>query len=369
MAALGEIPFGRYYGSVDATPLFVLLAGSYHRRSGDTEFAEELWPSVERAIAWMDTGGDRDGDGFLEYHRQNPEGLVHQGWKDSHDSVFHADGTLAGGPIALCEVQSYVYAARRSAARLARLLGYDDRSATLRHQARELKERFAERFWCEELGTFALALDGEKRPCRVRTSNAGQCLFGGIVGPEHVGRVVEGLLDDNMFTGWGVRTLATTEARYNPMSYHNGSVWPHDNALIAAGMSRYGCRRPVFRILSGLFAASQMLDLHRLPELFCGFDRRPGEGPTLYPVACSPQAWSAATPLLLLQACLGLTVHAAGQRVSFKRPRLPSFLEWVRLRDLSVGADRVDLVLRRHPRDVGVYVERKTGPVRVTVVS
>jgi glycogen debranching enzyme len=369
MAALGEIPFGRYYGSVDATPLFVMLAGAYYEQTGDPAVLEQWWPNVERALEWIDTLGDRDHDGFVEYHRMSASGLVHQGWKDSHDAVFHADGSLAQGPIALCEVQAYVYAARLAAARLARARDDDARAEELLRQARDLRERFNEAFWCEELGTYALALDGNKEQCRVRASNAGHCLYAGIAGRKRANQVVRTLSTGPAFSGWGVRTVATSEALYNPMSYHNGSVWPHDNAIIGAGFARYGCRRGVFRILTGLFEASQQLSLHRLPELFCGFERRSGEGPTLYPVACSPQAWAAAAPFLLLQSCLGMSVSALTGRVLFKHPRLPSYLDRVTIRDLRVGEHRLDLVLERHPQDVGVHVKRRTGPVEVLVVS
>jgi glycogen debranching enzyme len=370
MAALGEIPFGRYYGSVDATPLFVVLAGAYLDRTGDLDFVAGLWPNVERALAWIDAWGDVDRDGFVEYHRQSPRGLVHQGWKDSGDAVFHADGALAAGPIALCEVQGYAYAALLAGARIAQALGHTGLVVQLVQRATELKERFEERFWCEDLGTYALALDGEKRPCRVRTSNPGHCLYAGIAAPDRARRVMEQLLSDESFSGWGLRTVARTEARYNPMSYHNGSVWPHDNALIAAGLARYGWRRPVFRIMTGLFDATVLFDLNRLPELFCGFERRPGAGPTLYPVACAPQAWSAATPFLLLQSCLGLSIAASERRVSFFRPQLPDFLDWVRVRGLQVARDRMDLMFeRKGGRDVGLHVERRTGRVEVRVVG
>ena len=290
MAALSEIPFGRYYGSIDSTPLFVLLAGAYYERTGDRPLIESIWPNIEAALRWMDQFGDRDGDGFVEYARQSPRGLVQQGWKDSDDSIFHADGRPARRPIALCEVQGYVYAARRGAADLAAILGHTERSEALSRQAAALRERFESAFWCDDLGTYALALDGDKKPCRVRTSNAGHCLFTGIADRERARRVANVLLSQESFSGWGVRTVAAGEARYNPMSYHNGSIWPHDNALIAQGLAHYGLKEGVLRILTGLFEASTFLDLHRLPELFCGFERRPGEGPTLYPVACSPQS-------------------------------------------------------------------------------
>ncbi len=287
MAALGEIPFGRYYGSVDATPLFVMLAGDYYERTADRAFIQSIWPNIEAALTWIDRFGDADGDGFVEYCRRSPQGLSVQGWKDSVDSVFYADGSLAEGPVALCEVQGYVYAAKRAASRLARVLGHDDRTAALLCEAEQLRQRFIDVFWCEELSTYASAIDGRKRPCRVRSSNPGHCLFTGIAAHRHAERLADTLLDESSFSGWGVRTVPTTEVRYNPMSYHNGSVWPHDNAILAAGLARYGLKRHVLKIVQGLFGVSAFVDLHRMPELFCGFERRAGEGPTLYPVACA----------------------------------------------------------------------------------
>jgi glycogen debranching enzyme len=369
MATLKEVPFGRYYGSVDATPLFVLLAGAYYERTGDRDFIAALWPNVEAALGWIDRHGDRDGDGFVEYARQSPDGLLHQGWKDSDHAVFHADGSLAEGPIALCEVQGYVYAARRAAATMALLLGRVERAAELTRQAEALRDRFEAVFWCEDLSTYALALDGQKRPCRVRTSNAGQCLFAGIVHPERAARVARTLLGPDSFSGWGVRTLAAGEARYNPMSYHNGSVWPHDNALIAHGLARYGFGDLALQIWTGQFEAGLYFDLHRVPELFCGFPQDPGEGPITYPVACAPQAWSAASVFLLFQACLGLTVDGPERRVYLARPRLPVSLGELRIHNLPVGEATVDLLLLRHEHDVGVTVLRRDGDVQVMVVK
>jgi glycogen debranching enzyme len=369
MAALGEVPFGRYYGSVDATPLFVMLAAAYHERTGDLDFARRLWPNVERALAWMERDGDRDGDGFVEYARRSTQGLTQQGWKDSGDSVFHADGQLAEAPIALCEVQAYAYAARLGAARLAAALGEAARAEELGARARRLQEEFERRFWSEEIGSYALALDGDKRPCLVRASNAGHALFAGIASPERARRVAATLLDDLSFSGWGVRTLSAAERRYNPLSYHNGSVWPHDNALVAAGLARYGMCREAARILTALHDASTQLELHRMPELLCGFKRRPGDGPTLYPVACAPQAWSAGAVFLTLQACLGLRIDAVAGRLELHDPVLPEFLDTVTLDGLTVGAGSVDLVLRRHGDDVAVHVARRRGDVAVVAVK
>jgi glycogen debranching enzyme len=370
MAAIGEVPFGRYYGSVDSTPLFVMLAAEYYRRTADLAFAGEIWPNVERALDWMRHHGDVDDDGFLEYQRRTPNGLVQQGWKDSQDSVFHADGTLAEAPIALCEVQGYAYAALSGAAMLAQALGRTERASGLTARAAALREAFDRAFWLDDLGTYALALDGAKRPCRVRSSNPGHCLFAGIAAPDRAGKVAASLMASDLFSGWGVRTIGTGEARYNPMSYHNGSLWPHDNALAAAGLARYGAGDAVAAIAEGLFEASLHVDLQRLPELLCGFRRRGGEGPTLYPVACAPQAWSAAAVFLVLQSCLGVTIDAVEGRVNVAHARLPEPLDQVTVRGLTVGPDAsVDLLFNRHGRDVGVTVLDRTGRVAVIVTA
>lgn len=366
MAALGEVPFGRYYGSVDSTPLFIVLAGAYYERTGDAGFTRAMWPHVDRALAWIDEYGDLDGDGFVEYARRSEHGLANQGWKDSHDAVFHDDGSPAEGPIALCEVQGYVYAAQRAAATLARCLGDPARADDLEDRAERLRRRFEEAFWCEELSTYVLALDGDKRPCRIRTSNAGHCLYGGIASEERARVVAATLTSQASFSGWGVRTVASGEACYNPMSYHNGSVWPHDNAMIAAGFARYGRKAEVARILGGLLDSSLFFELHRLPELFCGFHRRPGEAPTLYPVSCSPQTWASGAVLMLLQACLGLQVRAPERQVVFTNPCLPQFLSEVRISGLRVGDASLDLSLVRHEGEaVGVNVVRRHGHVDV----
>ncbi len=368
MAALGEVPFRRYYGSVDATPLFVMLAGAYLARTGDRETARALWPAVQAALGWMESFGDRDGDGFIEYHRMTKKGLANQGWKDSHDSIFHADGSAAVGPIALVEVQGYAYAARRAAAAIARALG-EDGAGALEASAEVLRARFEAAFWCGRLGTYALALDGEKRPCLVSTSNAGHALLTGIASPERAARVAAELGSERCFSGWGVRTLATTEARYNPISYHNGSVWPHDNALIGMGLAAYGHRGQAARILDGLFAVSVGIDLRRLPELFCGFPRRRGQGPTFYPVACAPQAWAAAAPFGLLAACLGLGFDPERRLVTFDRPVLPHLLDWVELRGLAIGEARIDVALRRDRAGAAMSVLRRQGDIHATMTS
>jgi glycogen debranching enzyme len=370
MATLGEVPFKRYYGSIDATPLFVMLAGVYHKRTSDRAFLESIWPNIERALEWIDRYGDSDGDGFVEYARKAKHGLIHQGWKDSHDAVFHEDGASAEGPIALCEVQGYVYAAKTAASELAKMLGTSARARELSKQAETLRRQFEEAFWCDELSTYALALDGSKRACRVCTSNAGHCLFTGVATPEHARRVAATLTHETSFSGWGIRTVASSEVRYNPMSYHNGSVWPHDNSLIAAGFARYGLKESAAMVLAGLLDASLFFDLHRQPELFCGFPRRAGESPTLYPVACNPQAWASGAVFLLLEACLGLSVSAPEQTLVFSKPVLPAFLPKVSIRDLRVGDARVDLLLTRHDEgDVGVNVLRRDGALEVLILK
>ena len=367
MAALGEIPFARYYGSIDATPLFIMLAGAYYRRTADISFIESIWPNVQAALEWIERYGDADGDGFVEYHRRSANGLVQQGWKDSHDSVFHADGRLAEGPIALCEVQGYVYAARLAGADLATAIGHHDVARTQADEARSLRERFQRRFWCAEMGVYALALDGEKHPCRVRASNTGHCLYTGIAAGEHVQALLKSLSEDTFSSGWGVRTVADCEARYNPMSYHNGSIWPHDNALIAAGMTQLAEKNLAMRILTAQLDASTYFESSRLPELFCGFRRREGKAPTGYPVACSPQAWAAASVFMLLQACLGVTVNAAGSQIIFKHPRLPVCLDHLSIRDLTIGDASIDVVLHRHAGAVGLNVERSSGKIDVVM--
>jgi glycogen debranching enzyme len=369
MSALGEVPFGLYYGSVDSTPLFVILAGRYAQATGDLAVLRELWPAVERALAWIDGPGDPDEDGFVEYFKATPRGLANQGWKDSHDAVSHADGRLAAGPIAIAEVQGYVYAAKVLAAWCADKLGDAERSRTLAAEAAELARRFEASFWCEEIGTYALALDGDKRPCSVATSNAGQVLFSGIVRSDRATAVAGHLMAPKLFSGWGVRTLSASERRYNPMSYHNGSIWPHDNALIALGLARYGEKAAVARIFQALFDAATYMDLRRLPELFCGFTRVRGRGPTLYPVACTPQAWASTAFYALIEACLGIEQDPWAGEIRFRNPVLPPFLDKIVLRELRAGEASVDVSIRRH-RDGKLSLQTLTsrGNVQVTAI-
>jgi len=367
MAELGEVPFRRYYGSIDSTPLFVMLAGAYLERTGDIETARALWPAVLAATGWIAEHGDRDGDGFVEYGRRRGDGLVNQGWKDSHDSVFHADGTLARGPIALVEVQGYAYAAWRAAAMLARAFGERGRSDSFETRAALLRDAFDAAFFDPALGTYVLALDGDKRPCRVRASNAGHALFCGIALPERAEAVARTLMAPEAFSGWGVRTLAAGEARFNPMSYHNGSVWPHDNAVIALGLARYGYRAEAARIFEGLFRASIHFDLRRIPELFCGFARQRSQGPVAYPVACAPQAWAAAAPMAMLQACLGLGFDTPGRRAVFEQPMLPDFLDELVLRGIAVADGMLDVKVQQVGASAALSIIARRGRVGLKV--
>ena len=369
MARNGEVPFRRYYGSVDATPLFLVLAAAYFERTGDSELMGAIWGNIQSALAWIDNFGDRDGDGFVEYARHSSNGLIQQGWKDSDNSVFHANGRPALGPIALCEVQAYVYAAKRGIAAVAVAMGFDKLGDDLQRQAESLRTRFQEAFWCEEISLYAMALDKEKRQCKVRSSNAGQCLFTGIASVEHAQRTAESLLSGPSFSGWGIRTIAQSEVRYNPMSYHNGSVWPHDNALIAYGLSQTEGKDLPCQVLTGLFDAANFLESHRLPELFCGFSRSQGKGPTLYPTACAPQAWAAGAVFLLLQSCLGLSVHAAESKICLTYPALPESIREVRIQNLCLGGASVDLHLVRNAHRVSVDILRRTGHLQVCTVN
>jgi glycogen debranching enzyme len=370
MAETNEVPFRRYYGSVDSTPLFLMLAGAYFHRTNDLAFIQKIWPNIQAALNWIDKYADIDGDGFYEYSRQSETGLVQQGWKDSYDSIFHRNGTLAEPPIALCEMQGYVYAAKLAVSELCQSLGRTQDSEKLAAEAAQLQQHFDQAFWNEELRTYVIALDGKKRQCVVRTSNAGHALFTKIASPARARILSDTLFDAGSHSGWGIRTVAAREARYNPMSYHNGSVWPHDNSLIGAGMAQYGQQYLAARLFTGMFDAARHVDLNRLPELFCGFHRRPdGTGPTLYPVACSPQAWASGAPFLLLCASLGFEVRAAESLVRFENPHLPSFLNELRIEGLCVNDARVDLLISRHDKGFALEVLRKEGEVEIQTRS
>jgi glycogen debranching enzyme len=367
MAATGEVPFGRYYGSVDSTPLFLWLYGRSSEWTGDLQFADELWPNVVRAIAWIEQYGDMDGDGYVKYKRETPRGLANQGWKDSQDAIFHRDGTLARPPIALAEVQGYVYAACTTVASIATRLGHADVADRLLTRAAALKKSFERDFWLDREGMIALALDAELQPCRVMTSNGAHCLATGLVDGDRATAMCKRLLADDMYSGWGIRTLSRDEKRYNPMSYHNGSVWPHDNAIAALGLAQAGDCAGVVKVLEGLFEASEQLNTSSLPELFCGFRREVGLGPVPYPVACHPQAWSAASVFMVLQAMLGMRVLGFERRVMFAAHRIPSWLDWLSVDGMKVGDGQVSFVLRGSPNGVAIEVKEESPGVHIEI--
>jgi glycogen debranching enzyme len=346
MTTLGELPFGQYYGGIDTTPLFVILAGAYADRSGDFALIDTLWPALLAALKWIETVIDSDNRGLLVYSRGEKSGLANQGWKDSEDSIFHADGRMAKGPIALVEVQGYAFGALLAMARLADKRGDTDTAMNWRARAEALRSRVEELFWLNDEGFYGIAVDGDGALCRVLASNPGHLLYVGLPCAERARRIIENLLSARFDSGWGLRTLANGETHFNPMSYHNGSVWPHDTALCAAGLARYGARAGVVRLLSEMFEAAVTFDM-QLPELFCGFPRFAGEPPIAYPVACMPQAWAAGAPFMMLQACLGIHIDGFRSEIHIDQPRLPIGIDNLLLRDLAVGACKVDLNFER----------------------
>lgn len=367
MARLKEIPHTPYYGTADATPLFISLAGAYFERTGDKAFIATLWPHIERALHWIDTYGDRDGDGFVEYQRGAESGLGNQGWKDSQDSISHADGRLAPGPIALCEVQGYVYDAKRTAALIAKGIGHDAAAVKLEQQAEALKEKFNDAYWLEDIGTYAIALDGDKKPCVVSSSNPGHLLFSGIATPERAKRTAENLMSPAMFSGWGIRTLGSSEKRYEPVEppegYHNGTVWVHDTAIAASGFARYGMEAKAATLMTALFEAAQHFEGFRLPELFGGLPRVEGQPPARYPVACSPQAWASASESMLLQAMLGIRVNGIDKTVTVDNPALPPWLDTLAIHDLKIGASKISLKFARQDGATSVVVIDKSPDI------
>jgi glycogen debranching enzyme len=367
MANCREIPFIPYYGTVDATPLYVVLLREYVRWTGDLALARELWPAAVAALAWMREHGDRDGDGYLEYRTRSPLGLRNQGWKDSEDAVMHADGGLAAPPIALAEVQGYAYAAWIAGAELTEALGEPAEAEEHRRRAAALRERFEHDFWLPHEAFYALALDGEKRPCEVIASNPGHCLWAGLVDETRAEAVIKRLLADDMFSGWGMRTLASRERRYNPMSYHNGSVWPHDNAMVALGFRRYRMPEHALTLASALFEASRYFEHRRIPELFCGFPRHADQGPISYPVACAPQAWAAGSMLAMLTALLGLDADATRHRLTLESPVLPPWLRWIEIHGLRVGGASLDLSVVRGRDGASVELLARRGNVELLV--
>ena len=368
MAAAGEVPHTPYYGSVDATPLFIVLLSEYVQWTGDLATLDELLPVAELALRWIERFGDRDRDGFLEYERRTRKGLRNQGWKDSHDGIPFARGTPAEPPIAVVEAQGYAVDARRRMARIYRTLGRHDEAARLLADARALVKHIDERFWMEDEGTFAVALDREKRQVDAVTSNPGHLLFSRAVSDARAERVVASLLSPAMWSGWGIRTLAKGQPAYNPLSYHNGTVWPHDNSMAAMGMAYYGMTRRAGRVLDALWSAAQNFRHLRLPELFCGLDRDAGQFPVHYPVACSPQAWASGSLFLLIRACLGLFPDAPRRALHIASPHLPEWLDHLTLSRLRIGTSRVTLHFTRSP--TGTFVSMgdvEGGPLNVRI--
>lgn len=357
MAALREVPFGCYYGGVDTTPLFVMLAGAYEARSGDSSLVDRIWNSLLAATGWIERRLDSSPTGFLDYARGERSGLVNQAWKDSHDSMFHADGCFPQGPLAVVEVQGYAYAALKAMSTLAASRNDQARSAAWLKRAERLRAAIEEKFWIAGMNYYAIALDGDGAPCKVYASNAGHLLFCGVPSEERASMVATQLLSRRFSSGWGIRTLAEGQPRYNPMSYHNGSVWPHDTSLCAAGLSRYGGRANVVQILSQIFETANHFSM-RLPELYCGFPRIPGQGPAPYPVACLPQAWSSGAVFLLLQASLGIRIDGRSNEVHIERPMLPQDIESLTVRDLPVNGATIDLEFHRIDQEVVVVPTR-----------
>ncbi|MFP5341459.1 MAG: glycogen debranching N-terminal domain-containing protein [Candidatus Limnocylindria bacterium] len=367
MAGAGEIPHTPYYGSVDSTPLWLILLAATFDWTGDRTMLERLWPNALAALDWIDRYGDRDGDGFIEYERRSARGLLNQGWKDSSDSIRDRAGVEAVPPIALAEVQGYVYDAWRRIAPLARLRGNDRLASRLEAQADALRQRFEEAFWIPDQRYYAIALDADRRPADAIGSNAGQCLWSGIVAPERAAAVVDRLLGPSMFSGWGIRTYAADQPGYNPIGYHTGTVWPHDTALIAAGLKRYGFDDGSNRLVGRVLEAAQQFADYRLPELFCGFDREETSAPVPYPVACSPQAWAAGAPYLFLTTMLGMHAHADRAELELVHPSLPEWLTKVTIHGLRIGDATVDLLFHRWRGATSAEVLRKTGDLSVTI--
>lgn len=366
MARLRETPFEQYYGGVDTTPLFVMLAAQHDTRTADTAFTDSIWPALSAATAWIERRLDAHPLGLLDYARGARSGLANQGWKDSDDSVFHADGSDPQGAIALVEVQGYAYRALCDMAALAKRRGDTGQASAWQRRAESLRASVEQHFWDETADFYVLALDGDRQPCRVRASNAGHLLYAGLPEIQRAAAVTRQLLAADFDSGWGIRTLAEDAVRFNPMSYHNGSVWPHDVALCAAGMAHYGERAGVARLLGALHDAAVALDL-RLPELFCGDARRPGEAPVRYPVACLPQAWAAGAVFMMLQACLGLSIDAAECCIRVRRPCLPQGLQQLDVRGLTIAGQQVDLRFTQADSGTAVQILQQSGgaPVRL----
>jgi glycogen debranching enzyme len=347
MTRCGEVPFGPYYGSIDSTPLWLILLSETYNWTADEKLVRELLPAAYKALDWIDKYGDLDGDGFVEYHRRSPKGLINEGWKDSWDANMHKDGRVAEPPIALAEVQGYVYDAKYRMASLLKVLGDNQRAEQLRREAHDLARRFERAFWMPEHGFYAMALDAKKEQLQVVASNAGQLLFSRIIGRDRARTVTQRMMRQDMFSGWGWRTMSADEIVFNPLSYHRGSVWPHDNSIIAHGMALHELRQPAIHVLTTLFQAALNFRDYRLPELFCGVHRRENDEPVHYPVSCSPQAWASGAMFLVLNSVLGIRPSAQRKELNIINPQLPDWLDWLHIRNLRVGNSRVGLDFTR----------------------
>jgi len=356
MAALNEVPFGCYYGAVDSTPLFVMLAGEYEARTGDRSLADEIWAALQRAVGWIERRLEQSPSGFLDYLGSRTGGLINQAWKDSQDSIFHASGAFPQPPIAVVEVQGYAYAAFRAMAEMSLARGDIAEADRLNDRAQKLRAAIEECFWLPDMGFYAVAIDGTGQACRIRASNVGHLLFCQVPTPGHAAQVIEHLLGRDFSSGWGIRTLASGQIRFNPMSYHNGSIWPHDTAMCAAGMAKYGKRLEVLRLLGDVFEAASHFEM-RLPELYCGFERVEGQSPTPYPVACLPQSWAAGSVFMLLQACLGVHIDGRRREIRIESPLLPIGIEALTVRGCPFAEVRIDIRFYRLAEEVMVAAE------------
>lgn len=355
MAQTREIPFIRYYGGVDTTPLFIVLAGEYYKRTADKAFIQQIWPQLNAAANWMDQRISHNSLGLLDYQRGEHTGLANQGWKDSFDAISHADASLAEGPIALVEVQGYVFKAYKELAKLAQVLDDHALNHQCQQKAEHIRRAVESYFWLPEIKSYALALDGQHHPCQVIASNIGHLLYCGLPSKERAKAVIQQLMHADMHSGWGIRTLSKSAARFNPMSYHNGSVWPHDVALCSAGMARFGEQQATNILWQEMFEAALYFQM-RLPELFCGFSRTPGESPVAYPVACQPQSWASGATFMLLQACLGLEIDAPHRIIRINQPTLPESINGLQINHLTVQNKPVGLRFTRQGSQTLVHL-------------
>jgi glycogen debranching enzyme len=366
MARTGELPHRPYYGSVDATPLWLILLGASFDWTGDRELVDRFWPNAMAALRWIDDYGTGP-DGFVRYERTTPQGLVNQGWKDSADAIRDSRGGTVEPPIALAEVQGYVFDAKRRMAALARMRGDEELAVRLELEAELLRKRFEAAFWMPQERYYVMALGRDGHVADALSSNPGQCLWSGMIDPERAGDVVAHLTRPDLDSGWGVRTFASGQPGYNPIGYHTGTVWPHDTALIVTGLKSYGYHDAANAFAGSIFEAAQHFADFRLPELFCGFEREQVSVPVPYPVACSPQAWSAGAPLLFLRSMLGLRARADRRELELVRPHLPTWLGKVTINRLRVGDATVDLLFHRWRGTTSAEVLRKDGDLAVTI--